>query len=269
MGNTVHQPHKSSLGIDANLMAVASCLPIILLLFAFLGVFASVVALLIALAIPLIIYFLEKNSLLVKFTAAQATVVTLVCGLIVVVLLVIRSIVYKAIIKNITYDIYTSYWNYSEQYDNARTVRVIFLVIIYLVVLAFIGLQVIVALKSFKFTQFKLPVIGGIAEKVAEKLNKVNIGTPGANVPPAQGYTPPPAQQWTPPPAQQWTPPAQGYTPPPAQPYTPPAPPPAQPMFDTQTGQPLAPLPPPPPAAPPAQPKFDTETGLPINPTQE
>ncbi|NLX93600.1 MAG: hypothetical protein GXZ02_07020, partial [Clostridiales bacterium] len=199
MANTVYQPHKSSLGIDANLMAVASSLPVILMLFAFLGVLASIVALIFALALSLIIFFLEKNSSLVKFSAVQAAVVNLVCGLIIVILLILRSIVYKAMIKNIIYDIYSYYWNYSDQYNSARTVRLVFLIVIYLVVLAFIGLQTIVALKSFKYTQFKLPVIGGIAEKVSEKLGKININPTNTNVPPAQP---------------QYTTPAQGYTPP-------------------------------------------------------
>lgn len=61
MANTVYQPHKSSLGIDANLMAVASSLPVILMLFAFLGVLASIVALIFALALSLIIFFWKRT----------------------------------------------------------------------------------------------------------------------------------------------------------------------------------------------------------------
>ncbi len=266
MGNTVYQPHKSSLGeIDANYVAVA-CYGAAL-------VFSAIPFLkFVAWLAPLVIYILEKKSVLVKFHAVQALILNAIGAILSLIAFIVGKIIVAAITPDTTD---TNYWlyyyssDYAKDLKTASTVAFLFGLLAWIIILGIGVFQVLSAINAYKYSEYKIPIIGGIATKVSEKLSKINFGGIGNTAPPpAQGYTPPPAQQWTPPPAQQWTPPAQGYTPPPAQPYTPPAPPPAQPMFDTQTGQPLAP-PTPPPAAPPAQPKFDTETGLPINPTQE
>ena len=256
MANTVYQPHKSSLGeIDANYIAVACYGAAIV--FSYIP-FLKYVAWL----APLLIYFLEKKSVLVKFHAVQALILNAIGAVVALILSIVGSIIVKIMTPE-----YTNYWDtylaggsYYDDLKKATAVGTIFTVIAIIIAVLLMALEIIAALNAYKYTEYKLPVIGGIATKVSEKLSKVDFG--GAN-----NTTPPPAQTWTPPaqpytpPAQQWTPPAQPYTPP-AQPYTPPAPP-AQQMFDTQTGQPIAP-----PAAPPAQPKFDTETGLPIDPPQ-
>ena len=282
MGNTVYQPHKSSLGeIDANYIAVA-CYGAAL-------IFSTIPFLkFVAWLAPLVIYILEKKSVLVKFHAVQALILNAIGA----VLSLIAYIVGKIIVAAITPDTTdTNYWlyyyssDYAKDLKTASTVAFLFGLLAWIIILGIGVFQVLSAINAYKYSEYKIPVIGGIANKVSEKLSKINFGgTNSTTPPPAQGYTPP---------AQQWTPPAQGYTPP-AQPYTPPAQPaqqwtpPAQPAFDTQTGQPIAPPPVPPaappaqpmfdtqigqpiapPPAPPAQPKFDTETGLPINPPQE
>ena len=261
MANTVYQPHKSSLGVDANLMAVA-CYGV-----AFVFSFIPFVRYFAWLA-PLVIFFLEKNSVLVKFHAVQALILNAIGAALSLIVSIVGKIIEKAVVPNFKYydytnpNYYSDYTKYLKAVDSAATVTMIFGLIVWAVAIGIGVLQIISALKAYKYSEYKLPLVGGIANKVSEKLNKVDFG--GANTaapPPSQTWTPP-AQGYTPP-AQQWTPPAQPYTPP-AQPYTPPAAPPAQPKFDTETGLPITP-----PAAPPAQPKFDTETGLPIDPPQQ
>lgn len=271
MANTIHQPHKSSLGLDANLLA-AGCYAAAFIFSFIPGVrYAAWLA-------PLIIYFLEKSSALVKFHAAQALILNAIGAVLSLVVGIAGTIVAKIVTPKLTVDYsnanyYDEYLQYLNRSSRPTTVLLIFGILVWGITIAIGVLQIISAIKAYKYTEYSLPIIGGFATKVSEKLDKVNIGGTDAQTPPA--YTPP-DQQWTPPtqpytpPAQQWTPPAQ--TPParPAfdtqtgQPITPPAPPApsAPPAFDTETGQPIEP---PAPETAPAQPQFDTETGLPIN----
>ncbi len=270
MGNTVYQPHKSSLGVDANLMAVA-CYGI-----AFVFSFIPFVRYFAWLA-PLVIFFLEKSSVLVKFHAVQALILNAIGAVLSLIVSIFSTIISKAVVPNFKYYDYTNpnyyddYSKYLKSVESAATVTMIFGLILWVVAIGIGVLQIMSALKAYKYSEYKLPIVGGIANKVSEKLNKVDFGG-------AANTTPPPSQTWTPPaqvytpPAQQWSPPAAPPAAPPAQPIfdtetglpiTPPAAPPAQQLFDTETGLPITP-----PAAPPAQQLFDTETGLPINPPQ-
>jgi uncharacterized membrane protein len=243
--NTTYQPHKSSIGdIDANYVAVA-CYGA--------AVVFSYIPLLKYLAwlAPLVIYFLEKKSVLVKFHAVQALILNAVGAVLTIILAIVGAII-RGIIKPV-YD-YNSLTGYTDYYSKLKTytfVGTLFGLIALAVAVLIMVMEILAALSAYKYSEYKIPIIGGIANKVSEKLSKVDFGGTNNAAPPAQGYTPP---------AQQWTPPAQPYTPP-AQPYTPPAPPVAQ-QFDTETGLPITP------PAPPAQPMFDTETGQPINPPQ-
>ncbi len=238
--NTVYQPHKSSIGeIDANYIAVACYGAAIIFSYIPFLKFAAWLA-------PLLIYFLEKKSVLVKFHAVQALILNAIGAVISVVLYIVGRIIVAAITPD-----YTDYWNayYTGYYDDVKKAAAfgtLFTVIAVIVSVALMIFEIMAALKAYKYTEYSLPVIGKIADKVSEKLSKVDFGG-GSNTaaPPSQ---PPYNAPYTPP-AQPWTPPAQPYTPP------------AAPKFDTQTGQPIAP-----PPAPPAAQKFDTQTGLPINP---
>lgn len=263
MANTVYQPHKSSLGgLDANVMA-AICYGIAIV-FSFIPFLRYL-----AWLAPLVVYFLEKSSPLVKFHSVQALILNAVGAVVSFVIFIISKIIVGAITPDTTD---ANYWlqyytnNYASDLKKAATVAFIFGLIVWAVTIGIGVLQILSALSAYKYTENNIPVVSGIARKLSEKLSKVNLGGTG----PA---TPPPSETWNPP-AQGYTPPTQPYTPPappaqqwtaPGQPYTPPAPvaPPAKPAFDTQTGQPITP-PEPPVEAPPAQ-KFDTETGLPID----
>lgn len=255
MANTIHQPHKSSLGLDANLLA-AGCYAAAFIFSFIPGVrYAAWLA-------PLIIYFLEKSSALVKFHAAQALILNAIGAVLSLVVRIAGTIVAKIVTPKLTVDYsnanyYDEYLQYLNRSSRPTTVLLIFGILVWGITIAIGVLQIISAIKAYKYTEYSLPIIGGFATKVSEKLDKVNLGGTDTQAPPA----------WTPP-AQPYTPPAQQWTPP-AQPYTPPATPPAPPAFDTETGQPITPPAPPAapaPPAPPARPTFDTETGKPIDP---
>lgn len=257
MGNTVYQPHKSSIGeIDANYMAVACYGAAIV--FSYIP-FVKYVAWL----APLLIYFLEKKSVLVKFHAVQALILNAVGAVIALIMTIVSAIIVKALTPDYTdyWDAYLSGGSYYDDLKKATAVGTIFTAVAIIIAVLLMVLEILAALNAYKYTEYKIPVIGGIANKVSEKLSKVDFGGTANTTPPPSQTWAPPSQPYTPP-AQPWTPPAQGYTPP-VQPYAPPASPPTQPMFDTETGLPITP-----PAAPPAQQKFDTETGLPIDPPQ-
>lgn len=266
--NTIHQPHKSSLGgLDANLLA-ALCYGS-----AFIFSFIPIVRYVAWLA-PLVVFFLEKASRHVKFHALQALVLNVIGALLSAVVSIVGSIIKAVIVpSSVSYSIWDAgYYDYWEKVKLAATIGTVFTVIVYVLALGIGVLQILAAIKAWKYEEYGLPVIGNIAGKLAEKLGKVNVGGTGTTPPPAQPYTyTPPAQPYTPP-TQPYAPQAQPYTPPtqPASPAETPrfdpqtgqpiAPPPAEaPRFDPQTGQPIAP--------PPADaPRFDPQTGQPLNP---
>lgn len=225
MSDKVYEPHKSSIGnVDANLIAAGCYGAAVILSFI---PFASWIAW----AAPLVVYFLEKKSVLVKFHAVQALVLNAIGSVLFLVLFIVRKIVYSAIYPN-NYD-WNSLFNndYYRDIKTAATVSTIFVIVTYIIALALAALQIIAALKAYKYTEFKIPVVGGIASKISEKLSKVNFGAnaapsaPPAYAPPAQPYQPPTQPYQAP--AQPYQPPAQPYQAPAAPVYTPPAPPPA------------------------------------------
>ena len=224
MSDKVYEPHKSSIGnVDANLIAAGCYGAAIILSFI---PFASWIAW----AAPLVVYFIEKKSLLIKFHSVQALVLNAIGSLLFLVLFIVRKIVYSAIYPS-SYD-WTDYWNGTSNYyrdiRTAATVSTIFIIVTYIIPLGLAALQIIAALKAYKYTEFKIPVVGGIAAKISEKLSKVNFGAdaaPPAYTPPAQPYQPPTQPYQAP--AQPYQPPAQPYQAPAAPVYTPPPPPPA------------------------------------------
>lgn len=233
MQNKVYSPHKSSLGdVDANYIAVACYGASVVL---------SMIPVLkyIAWLAPLVIYFLEKKSLLVKFHAIQALILNAIGAVLSLIAFIIGKIIVSALKPDYTVDYYLT-GEYAEDLRAAAAATSIFAAIAWIIAVGLGILQVLSALKAYKYSEYKLPVIGGIADKVTEKLSQVNFGGTNDAAPPPP-YTPPGS-----------------YTPPAPGPYTPP---PAQPKFDPQTGAPLTP--------PPPQPKFDPQTGLPLTGPEE
>jgi len=159
---TTIEPHKSSLGFEANIasiiifiaMAVVSWIP-------YLGW--------VAWAVPLVFFFLEKESAFVKFQAVTALIIG-----------VIRAAL--AIILQIFIWILTPKdWYSAAMYLSGRgwgawvllgTISTIIAILISLVILYLI-------FKAYKYERVELPIIGPIAAKASDKLNTVNIGQSG------------------------------------------------------------------------------------------
>ncbi|MDR1669388.1 MAG: hypothetical protein LBR76_05470 [Oscillospiraceae bacterium] len=159
MKTTSFSPHKSSLGVDANLLVLL--LLIATALFAwipFVGFAAWVV--------PLVFFFVEKNSKFVKFQMVQA----LILGVI------------QAIIALIFYIISLSLvWSF------ALSALVAVVWIGRIVNLAFSALFIYILIMAYGYKQVELPILGPIAHKATDKLEDIKTSVtasaqPGGNV---------------------------------------------------------------------------------------
>jgi uncharacterized membrane protein len=147
-GNLKVNPHKSSLGMDANVLALISYLA------AFVLSWIPVIKW-IAWAAPLVIFILEKGSPFVKFHAMQALLLEAVSW--------VFSLIFGIIIAAST----ISYYTFSAAYASLGIVTALSVIIsLGLTVFAIIG-----AVKAYGYVEYKIPVIGNIAAKIAYKGN--------------------------------------------------------------------------------------------------
>jgi|GEM_PF-237478 len=256
MKTTQVDPHKSSLGMDANIA--------VLVIYIAMGVVGWIPFVgWVGWAVPLVFFMLEKTSQFVKFHAVQA----LVIGVLRSVLLII----FQVLIWVLAPSILTGGWAlFNALYWTSAILG-----------LALTALMVLMIVLGLTWKEMELPIAGPMARKAAEKVEKmaaergINMNLPGQpqqqSYSPQQGfqapqqpadqqYQPPAAQTYQPPtaqsylqpetapqpyqpPAQTYQAPAQTYQPP-AQPYQPPAAP----------SQPYQPEPPAYQPEPPAQP---------------
>ena len=164
MKTTKIEPHKSSLGFDANIASIV--IYIAMAVVSWIWLFSWV-----AWAVPLVFFFLEKESKFVKFQAVQALVIGVIrAGL---------AIVFQIFIWILTPSgYYGAAWYLTGRGWGAwallGTLSTIIAIAISLVVLYLIY-------KAYKYEQVELPVIGKIAAKASDKLNTVNIGQSGNN----------------------------------------------------------------------------------------
>jgi len=150
MHTTVVQPHKSSLGLDANLMvlivyvatAVVSWIP-------YIGWVAWVV--------PLVFFFLEKSSGFVKFHAVQA----LGIGVLRAVLTIIFNIVIWSLVPRTLGGLYVG-WGALGAVSLIAT-------ILYLAITA---LTIYVVVMAWMWKSVSLPIIGPMAAKSEAKLDE-------------------------------------------------------------------------------------------------
>ena len=230
--NKIYQPHKSSLGgLDANVLALLTYLA------------ASIVSFIpglkyVAWLAPGLIYLLEKSSKLVKSHAAQALTINIVGSVFQIILkiiaLIVTAIVRKTAKPSDIYDLWDFYGN--KGYAAVATVGTIFFFLSLAVSIVILVFEILAMVNAYKYSEYKIPIIGSLAEKIAPLLDKFDLG--GSKAPPPAGAN---------------------FDPQTGQPVAPPPPPPGA-NFDPQTGQPLAP--PPPPGA-----NFDPQTGQPLNQT--
>lgn len=154
----LYQPHKSSLGgLDANIMA--------LLCYLATGIIAWIPYVqYIAWLAPLVLYFLEKESPLVRFHAMQAFVIQAVVQAVNIVLSVLITIL-------------APFWAadaVSFMFGLGGGIFSIIIFLIHLIILAFqiaaLAFEIIAIIKAYQYVAYPIPVIGGIAEKAAAKM---------------------------------------------------------------------------------------------------
>ena len=159
-------PHKSSLGFDANIASII--IYIAMAVVSWIWLFSWV-----AWAVPLVFFFLEKESKFVKFQAVQALIIGIIRAGFAIVLQIFIWILTPR-------DLYSAVWYLSGRGWGAwallGTISTIIAIAISLVVIYLIY-------KAFKYEQVELPIIGPIAAKVSEKLNTVNMGQPNTGQP--------------------------------------------------------------------------------------
>jgi uncharacterized membrane protein len=141
-------PHRSSLGMDANTMALLCYVA------AFVLSWIPVIKY-IAWAAPLVIFFLEKQSPFVKFHAMQAFLLEAISW----VFAIIFGIIISAIAFNPYTYVYGGGWG---AYGVVATISVIISII-------FTIFAIIALVKAIGYVEYKLPLIGNLADKWSKK----------------------------------------------------------------------------------------------------
>jgi len=157
MSLKTYEPHKSSIGgMDANLAAfLAYLISLIMLLIGGAHWFAWI--------LPLIFFLMEKNSMLVKFHAAQAFILAVVAGVIFIIL--------DAISWSITWGAVGSVLATGNIF--ALTGGWVAVTVIAVIVTIFIVIfEILAMVNAYKYKEYNIPGIGGLAEKFAAKMNK-------------------------------------------------------------------------------------------------
>ncbi len=140
-------PHRSSLGMDANIMALLCYLA------AFVLAWIPYIKYIAPLA-PLVIFFIEKESPFVKFHAIQAFILELVNW----VFMLIFAIIYAAMWRN-------AIFSYGRGLGGIGIVTALSVIIgIILTVFAIIAM-----VKAYGYFEYKIPVIGNFADKFSKK----------------------------------------------------------------------------------------------------
>ncbi len=148
-------PHRSSLGMDANIMALLCYLA------AFVLGWIPIIQY-IAFAAPLVIFFLEKESPFVKFHAMQAFILQAIN--------LVFMIIFGIIIAVINAAYYAS-GNYLANFGAAAGGALIFTVLLGIVGIVLTIFAIIALVKAQGYYEYKIPVVGNLAEKFSKKGN--------------------------------------------------------------------------------------------------
>ncbi len=147
-------PHKSSLGMDANVMALICYIAAFVLSWIPYVKYVAWVA-------PLIVFFIEKESPFVKFHAMQAFLLEAVVWIFQVIFGIIIAAAWAS---------YASSWYYGSLGASLGIVSIlsILLVIIGIVVTIF---AIIALIKAYGYFEYKIPGVGNLAMKFSRKGN--------------------------------------------------------------------------------------------------
>lgn len=147
-------PHRSSLGMDANVMALLCYLA------AFVLGWIPVIKWVAPLA-PLVIFFIEKESPFVKFHAMQAFILQVISWIIGIVFAIIMAIAWSTVS-------YTDIYGALNASLGITGVLSVISVIIGIVLTIF---AIIALVKANGYYEYKIPVVGNLAEKFSKKSN--------------------------------------------------------------------------------------------------
>ena len=146
------KPHKSSLGMDANLLA--------LLAYLVTGIIAWLPGIrYFAWAAPLVLFFIEKDSGFVLFHAMQAFILNIIGALLAFILNVLVYGIFAA-------GMYTTDYNAWSASLGALGVISIIAGIISIIITVF---AIIALVKAYAYDAYKIPLIGKLADKIANK----------------------------------------------------------------------------------------------------
>ncbi len=143
-------PHRSSLGMDANVMALLCYIA------AFVLAWIPIVKW-VAPAAPLVIFFIEKESPFVKFHAMQAFILEVVNW--------VLSIIFSIILSAVAYNPYA--YLTGRGWGALGAISIISTIVgIALTVFAIIAL-----IKAYGYFEYKIPLVGNFAMKFSRKGN--------------------------------------------------------------------------------------------------
>jgi len=171
MKTTVIKPHKSSLGLDANVLSGLMYLaPFFIWIIPLVGYVAWV--------IPIVIFFLEKDSKFVKFHAAIDIVIMIIS----VIVGIIFSIFIWAATPRIPRDIEGAINFYIMGGASANLGLIAFLGAISLIwSLLILALVIYLAIMAFTYKQVELPFIGPLAVKLSGTLENISANQQKGN----------------------------------------------------------------------------------------
>ncbi len=135
------QPAKSGVGLDPNVAAALSYIWIVGLIF----------------------FFIEKENKFIRFHAMQSVI----CGIAASVLMIVLAII--NVILAIIVGVAAGAAGGTAGSLAGSIVGLISLLIWVVVPLAYLGLLILTAVKAYGGQMFKLPVVGNMAEKIANK----------------------------------------------------------------------------------------------------
>ena len=148
------EPHKSSLGLDANTLALLSYIAAFVLSWIPVVQYVAWVA-------PLIIFFLEKQSTFVKFHAMQAFLLEVVVWIFQVVIAIVTTVVWSMYMGASVYD----YGALSAAAGLAGALGIVLIVVAIIVTI----FAIIAMIKAYGYKEYKIPGVGALAEKWSRK----------------------------------------------------------------------------------------------------
>ena len=156
MKNQVYEPHKSSIGgMDANLMALLVYIaPVVISWIPGVGYFAWL--------IPLVLFFMEKQSDLVKFHAVQSCILYVISAL----LSFLVSVVFGSIVAASVYSVHSAYAALGMVGLIGTLTMIISLLITIFAIIAMV--------KAWGYKEYHIPLVGSLSEKLKTSLDKNN-----------------------------------------------------------------------------------------------